>query len=381
MRKFDRWIFNSFEISPESLGLYRILFALFVLFIMSPGHSAYTQFALLSTLPGEFFDPPPGPMMLFNGFPGEIFFHGLVLVLNISLVALLVGYRTFWSSIATGILLLIGFGFSYSLGKINHNLLVIILPLILMWSNWGAAYSIDAINNSGNDRKVETWPLSLLLLFLGFMMFTAGFPKLLGGWLDPETMATRGHLFRQYYVSGRTDLMAGYFLAFDVPWFWVMLDYFTVCFEIGFLFAIIHPVTTRLFLVLAVIFHSGTLLMLNIDFAGNILIYGSFVDWKGFMNKIKRYIPIYNLKPLMELKYFPILIPFLGGIVYFLGSPFGLFNDTMTFASDLRPQEVLVVFGALMGTLLYYSLKVFSILRRKKSIKVLSQSNGFFNSV
>ncbi|MEX2641448.1 MAG: HTTM domain-containing protein [Balneolales bacterium] len=368
MKKFDHWIFCSFQVSAESLGLYRILFASLILLVVTPGHSVYAQFTLLSGFPAGFFDPPPGPMMLFGGIPGETFFRGLILMLNISLVSLLLGYKTFWASLATGLLFLTGFGFSFSLGKVNHNLLLLILPLIMMWSNWGASYSLDALRTPGKRPTAESWPLTLLILCIGFMMFTAGLPKILGGWLDPDSLATRGHLFRQFFVNGRTDLLSGWLVSVDEQWFWIMLDYVTVIFETGFLIAILHPVTARIFLALAVLFHAGTLVMMNISFTNNIIVYGAFVNWHGLLSRlgfaaVSR--PGADFR-LLNIQALPVIFT-AGTIITLWGSPLEFLNRTVTFSSDLMFLEVVIVLSALAGVVIYYASKLVYLLRKKRA--------------
>jgi hypothetical protein len=56
-------------------------------------------------------------------------------------------------SIATGLLILTGNGFAYSMGKINHDLLLAAIPLVMAFSNWGSAWSLDAV--TGKTRKPE----------------------------------------------------------------------------------------------------------------------------------------------------------------------------------------------------------------------------------
>ncbi|MEX0780787.1 MAG: HTTM domain-containing protein [Balneolales bacterium] len=374
MNKFDQWIFNSFQVTPESLGIYRILFALFTILVISPGHSVYTQFDLLSNFPDSFFDPAPGPMMLFSGIPPEAFFNCLLLALNISLIALLVGYRTFWASLSTGVLLLVGLGFSYSLGKVNHTLPYSVLPIILMWSNWGAGYSWDAYYNLDKQPKVESWPLTLLILIVGFMFFTAGFPKILGDWLSFDTLATRGHLFNQYFVSGRMDLMAGWFITLEARWFWLMLDYLTIIFEVGFLIAILHPVSARIFLVIAVFFHAGTMLMLNIAFANNIIVYGAFVNWKNMLPAMKfNFNGWYQNWTFLNIPaiYYIIIA---GSILYLWGAPLNFLNQSSGLTSDLMLSEVLTVAIALAGVIITYSIKLFITLLRSNTRERLTET-------
>lgn len=348
MDRFDRWIFDSFQVTPEGLGLYRIGYALFTLLVVAPGHGAYTRFADIATFPDAFFLPPPGPMMLAPDFPGPVFFHGVVLLLNLCLVALLLGYRTRLASVLTTVLFLIGFGFSYSFGKINHTMLFVLVPLVMAGSNWGAAYSVDALRRRGPAPEVASWPITLLALLLGFGMFTAGFTKLIGGWLDPSTHATQGHFIKQFFTRGRQDFLAPVFTEITHPVFWEILDWATVLFEMGFLVAILHPRTTRLFAALAVCFHNSTVLMLNISFAVNLPVYAAFLDWSRW--RLSAAFPPKMLA--QRIVTVPVL---LAGTAFFfwIGSPLLWLDRLFPFRSDLTAVEVLAQFTALALVLVF----------------------------
>lgn len=229
---FNDWIFDSFTVTPEGLGYLRIFTSLFLLFFLIPGQGL-EHFQYLSSLPGDFFVPPPGPMMFFDGFPGIAFFQTVHSITVISALMMLVGYRTKWASIVLGLSVLILQGFIFSIGKIDHEILIALVPIILSFSNWGAAFSLDSIRK-GAEKTVESWPLTMLALFVGFMMFTAGFPKILGGWLDFQTQAAQSHLLNQFYVRERQDLLAEMAVHWSNPVLWELLDWATILFEIGF---------------------------------------------------------------------------------------------------------------------------------------------------
>ncbi|MEX2455841.1 MAG: hypothetical protein WD381_00940 [Balneolaceae bacterium] len=282
--KFENWIFNSYSPTANGLALYRIFAALFFLIFLFPDVAFYST---LESLPDEFFTPPPGPMMLFDEFPPEIFLrfvHGLLMV---SWVGVLVGFKTKWSSILAGLSMLVLQGFMFSLGKINHEILLSVTPVVMAFSNWGASFSVDSISEK-KEVSVEGWPIVLLALFLGFMMFTAGFPKILGGWLDPSTQATRGHLFNQFFVRERQELLAIYAVRFDAAFVWELLDWATIIFEVGFLIAVWKAGWTRLFICCATIFHFSTMMTLNMPFLVNFLIYAAFVKWDSVFQYLKK---------------------------------------------------------------------------------------------
>lgn len=286
-KRLDSWIFDSFHVTSGGLALYRIFVSLTILFFLLPSPGFY---AYLANLPADFYAPPPGPMMLFDRFPPEAFLLTVHLLLVASLLAMLTGYKTKWSSLLTGLLMLSLKGFIFSIGKINHDLLLSVVPILFAFSGWGHRYSVDAVlkNNGLTESESNGWPLPLLALFIGFMMFTAGFPKILGGWLDPATQAAQGHFLNQVYQKGRTDLLAEAALHWNSALFWEFLDIATILFEVGFLIAIFHPRTTRLFICIAVLFHFSTLMLMNIAFLFNFVAYAAFLDWTRINTVLNR---------------------------------------------------------------------------------------------
>lgn len=352
--KFSYWIFNSYQPTKEGLGLYRIFSALFILFFLLPSVEMY-QF--LGSLPSEFYSPPPGPMLIFDGFPPEIVFYILHSVLIIALLCLLLGFKTPVASITTGMVLLVIKGLFYSVGKINHDLLVVALPMVMAFSQWGAAYSIDSLRDKSNkEPKVYGWPLVLLALMIGFMMFTAGFPKILGGWLYWDTQATFGHFFKQYFLNSRQDLLANYALQIDNRFLWEFLDYGTVIFEAGFLLAILTPRTTRLFVCFAVIFHFSIMMMLNIAFLPNFLAYAAFLDWSLIHRKIQQW---------FSGRYSPVMV--IGAFFIFISAVIlvGRQYNIPELHSDLTIQEFYLLLAALPIAVIYIMYQVRAIIRAR----------------
>lgn len=284
-KRFDNWIFNSFSVSVEGLALLRIFTSLFILLFLIPG-MGMGHFGFLASLPNDFYAPSPGPLRIFDGFPPLAIFQLVHTILVISLFAMLAGYYTKWASVLTGISILILQGFIYSIGKVNHEIVVPLVPIIMAFSNWGYAYSVDSMRKK-KIANPESWPLTLLALFVAFMMFTAGFPKILGGWLDPSTQATQGHLFNQFFIRERQALLAGWAVGFDNVIFWELLDWLTILFEIGFIVAIFKASWFRLFVGFAVVFHFSTMMTLNIAFLPNFLAYAVFLNWENIYSTIR----------------------------------------------------------------------------------------------
>lgn len=287
---FDRWIWNLVPPSRESLGIFRILFAGYFLLAGMPA------LVWLGDIPDTLYNAPLGPFQLFTGFPPGWFFHALSLALCLSITALALGYRTRLVSILTPLLMMIGFGFSYSLGKQNSTGLLLLVPLVLSASTWGEAYSLDSLRSARkgqadpepSDGFRSRWPLALLAFLLGMLMFTAAVPKFTSGWLDTGTQAVRGHFFVQYFADDQRDLLADTFVRFHSQVFWEALDWMTIVLEGGFLFAVLSRRVFRLFLAVAVLFHLGVLSMMNIGFSVNLIGYAAFVNWEPVLAPILR---------------------------------------------------------------------------------------------
>jgi hypothetical protein len=277
-------MFESYHPTAGGLGLFRIFTALFFLFFLMPVASYYSE---LSQFPADFYNPPPGPMMLLNGFPPAWFFFTVHVLLVGSWIGVLVGYKTRVMSLAASGFMLILLGFIYSIGKVNHQMLLVLLPGFMAFSGWGRAYSFDSMKHP-SKQNANGWPLVLLALFIGFMFFTAGFPKFLGGWLNGDTLATKGHLLNQYFVRGRTEMLSGFMVQFESPFFWGALDWATVLFEAGFLIAVLRAGWTRLFVGIAVLFHFSTMLTLNIGFLVNFPAYAAFLPWDKIELALKK---------------------------------------------------------------------------------------------
>jgi len=359
-QKFHNWIFNSYAPTSEGLALYRIFAALLFLFFLIPNFSYYEY---LGAFPDDFYTPPPGPMMLFDSFPSVLFLQTMHVLLIVSWIAVLLGFKTRWSSIFAGLSMLILQGFIFSIGKVNHEILLAVTPLLMAFSNWGASFSIDQKLGT-TTYKTEGWPLVLLALFIGFMMFTAGLPKILGGWLDPATQATKGHLLNQHFVRGRQELLSSYAVNLDINFIWVLLDWATVIFEIGFLIAVFKAGWTRLFVSFAVLFHFSTMLILNIAFLPNFLAYAAFIKW----DKVYVVVTEFFKNQSKEHTLNPVLLYTFSILFFFTGLKW--LSDSEIFMSIAEPNfhELILISLALLFVIGVAAKTVMLTIREKKSV-------------
>ncbi len=337
----NHWIFQAFPSTAENLAVCRILYAMFVLTMR-----ATNSYGFAASLPSFFFLPPPGPMQLVPGVPGASFFTLLHILIIVGAVLLLFGYQTRWVSILLTLLFLTGYGYVFSLGKINHNILPTLLPLVMAFSNWGSAYSLDARLHPSRVRNPETWPLAMMALMTGFAMFSAGLPKLLTGWLAFDSLAVQTHQIYFFVLGNRQELLAPFFMQLQAPVFWEMLDWATVVFEMGFLVAVFYPRAFRLFCGIAVLFHLAVVLMFNITFSNHLIVYALFVDWQRalpkslfrLLEKGSAFVARHKWATLC------IVLGLSAGIIQF-GSPRRLF-DALFPTGQIRASHLLLHFGS-----------------------------------
>lgn len=273
VKQLDAFIFERYQLPTEALGIYRIVYAVSQLFIYFP-----VKLTWLSGLPSYLYDPPIYSLGgLFTQFPSMPFLLVLQYLIPVLLVMLLFGFKTRWTSLALGLCLLVAYSFVYSLGKIDHNIIALLIPLIMAFSGWGSKYSMDEKSTS---EKSEGWPIALLVLLLSFAMFTAGFSKLIGGWLNPQTHAAQSIFYFTYFVDERRDLLAPLLIHVTNSTFWEVFDYMGVFFELAFIPAMFFPRVFRALIAFTVGFHLMNLLIMNITFTFNLIIYVMFIDWK-----------------------------------------------------------------------------------------------------
>ncbi|NJL84457.1 MAG: hypothetical protein HC890_18775 [Chloroflexaceae bacterium] len=188
----DRWLSAPAVNAAGRMGLYRILYSLFYLWLIS-----YLRFSELGLIPPIRWNPP----LLFLGFsppPGWIFTLAESL-LPAALILLLFGYRT---RLVTGAVLALGFGLAgmrASLLLKEHTLMLVTfyVPLFMLFSDWGSTYSLDEIlrqqrgqwtPSPQNSASHYIWPARGLMAVLAILFVSATVDKLLQGvWVsDPR---------------------------------------------------------------------------------------------------------------------------------------------------------------------------------------------------
>ncbi|MEZ4978328.1 MAG: HTTM domain-containing protein [Chitinophagales bacterium] len=279
---YRQWIFEAYPAKLEQLGLFRLFFISYTIFIV--GLPKYSD--KMADFPSGFFNPPPFFSLFFSQLAPSWYFQLSDILIFICAFFLLIGFKTRLAGILFSLIIIINNGFVFSTGKIDHSFLVWFCPLILSFSSWGASFSIDSLLTKENTTKPQNWTISFLSMCLGFGFFTSGLIKFVSSWLSLNDSMLRAFFLRNYYVQQKQAYFASFFENYNATWFWESGDWFTIVFEMGFLLVIFWPRAFRFFTLLALFFHGAVLLMFNIGFYNYLVFYLLF--WMPLfpMNKV-----------------------------------------------------------------------------------------------
>ncbi len=194
-------------------------------------------------------------------------FVALNIILIGALVYLLAGRCVRTATWLTTGGLLFGNAWAYSFGKIDHDILLVILPPFLLAAGWDG------------KRPARAWPMALFALTIAVAMFTAAFQKAMSGWLDPTVSAVFGHTLRNAIADHR-DSPVRHLAMQMLPYAaWKIADYSTLLFEAGFLVAIFRRTAFLAVCAVACLFHFGVAMLMQITFLTNVIAYAAFVEW------------------------------------------------------------------------------------------------------
>ncbi|MFT4186339.1 MAG: hypothetical protein QM613_03815 [Micrococcaceae bacterium] len=284
--KFRRWLNDPGGIGIYDIAIYRILFGIIILL-------QYSKYSVNAGIPSEMYHSFPGMLELFHSFPP---FWVLVLFQVIYLftaTSILFGFLTPMVSVLFGINMIIANGFTFALGKLDHGIIIAIVPMIMAFSGWGNAYSIDSrnfLNKRVNLHKTfHPWVIRWLALTISLWLFTADFAKATSGWLNPKNTATEGYFF-QYYLGGLTSgKIPDMFSHITFYPFWKFFDYSTVLVEglplLLFFFGWRYWKLAPSFLIF---FHIGINYTLSIFYEPAFVAYAAFVPWSRVLSKVNK---------------------------------------------------------------------------------------------
>ncbi len=260
---------ETFCLSNQTLAAYRIVYFFVALVISTPSSLTWAR-----DYPNWLRDPPPGLPALI-GVPSA----PVLVVIQWCAIAFaamgLVGYRMRIAAIGYPILMFIHHSIEFGFGKIDHDVLWLVVPLVLASSGWDDTYALDATRGRGASR--HDWALrngravSLLYTFVAVGFFTAGFAKL-AHWTDP-TFSMAADMVRYYRVV-QTDEPVLAEAALQLPSIlWEALDYGTIVVELAPLILLFAPRLVQRVVLPLILFHLGVLLTMGIDFGLFVVLY------------------------------------------------------------------------------------------------------------
>lgn len=265
----------------NSVCVYRIIAGLFLLCIN------FKSVSWIGYTPQAFFQPPVLSIAnLFQGFPPPGFFITMDILLIILSVFITAGIKTRISVFIYIIISLTVSNFQYSLGKIDHGVMLSALLFCMSFSGWGRDLAVvpDKIWKIDSVKK----SLSLLSVLLCFAFFSAGFEKALA-WInfDLNKNGSGSWFYIGYYVLERQRLLAPLFAHLPF-WIFKIMDFLAVPFELSPLFFLLTSQKAwRIWILIASAFHIGNTLILNINFIGLAIVYLAFMDYTALFSKIK----------------------------------------------------------------------------------------------
>ena len=271
MTRLTAWLDREYETDAESLAVARVFYALVLLTTGLP------RWLWVAELPPSFYQPPLGFASLFSAPPPAWVFYLLNATIIAATVCLLFGLYSQVASIAVAVGLFIGNSFGYAFGKINHDWLLILVPLAGAAAGWGHARGLDASRYRG--REVASWPISLVAIAIAFGMLYAGGMKALTGWLSIDHLAVKTVVIENALSNERANAFSA--SAVDTwPWgLWEAMDWGVVAFECVF---IVSALRRRWFLMAcatATAFHFANAVMMELQFAFNLSGYALVAHW------------------------------------------------------------------------------------------------------
>ncbi|WP_326981028.1 hypothetical protein VUJ46_12095 [Chryseobacterium sp. MYb264] len=315
IKKIKELPFSSYHPSYEFLAFYRIFFSLFLLWM------GVSDASWINNIPNSAMHPPISMLSFADTIPPVAFFFFTKYLMYGCLLFILIGLRPRLFAVLYMLTYIITSNYAYSFGKINHDFIYTLPILIMSFSPWNCSYSFFKEPKTENDILSKSWPVFLVSMIFSFGMFTAGFAKIKGGWLNPDLQYTQIFLYQYRYGIGWNALLSDYFVKITSKIFWEFLDYFTVIFETLFIIAFIRPKFFRIMLLLALFFHLNVLFMLNISFVYSIGLYSLFIPTALLSEKLKKTVKN-ALQKIFSLQYKNIAL----GIVMVLISVFIIFN-------------------------------------------------------
>ncbi len=298
-RAIDRWIARPERNAAGRLGLFRILYAGFMLMLALPPNAMPN----IANAPADLWQPVP-ILIWMQSPPSTEFLLMLDVMLVVSLIFLLIGFRVRMMTLLVLISATLLASAKYSFSKIDHSdtFLNTYIPMIMLFAPWGATYSLDAylryrrglsIPSVSDDSLRYSWPFPVVLWLLAIMFMVSGLLKAIppGQWLvDPELLRKFMKESNKIENPDQFRYMLG--MLPTLPLF--MLQLMAVIFETFYPLAVINTHWRKFYVSSTVFFHVGTRITLGIWFMLMLPVYAFFFDIQTLYD---RFFPKFILRP------------------------------------------------------------------------------------
>jgi hypothetical protein len=210
-----------------------------------------------------------------------------------ALLAAAAGALTPVSTKASAALFLFYQGLLRSFTHFNHDEMpAAYILFVLAFAPCGDAFSVDAMRGAGGERQNGSWvygyPILLARLLLAWSYFTSALIKLrVAGlaYFNPDNLpalAVSNSLDNMHDTHFRAGLWLPAYREYTPP-----LVALVVLWELLFPLAVWFPRARAVILAAGVLFHLGTLVIMNIFFPYHLAMYLVFVDWPWVVRKAR----------------------------------------------------------------------------------------------
>lgn len=284
---YTHWLVRDKVDAAGRIGLYRVYFTLFYLWRLSNFHLTELDDVVLH------YRRP----FLFAWVPDPPSFGMLECALVIAL-----GFQLFgtFSKVATLAVLVLGVWFDIcrmSLTGIGMAMFLVVfwVPVVMVFSEWGATYSVDNLLRRRTSQAVEPddpsghrfWPIRTVLICLSALYLSAGISKLQGNWLEHPDF------IRNFLLSKGvgSHLQNGAPLNPLAPWIASQpilthsMQYGAMIFETTFPLTIFSRTARGFFFRFLPMFHAMNTFLFGIPVVEILAVYGAFVDWHALSER------------------------------------------------------------------------------------------------
>jgi len=199
-------------------------------------------------------------------FPNRNFVYLIGTLWLVSIIAVIVNYRAVLCSFISIILFVLVQSWIYSFEKFDHGYVTLTFVLMLM----------PFLLEESNKKKVifSSWSLVLIQICIAMPYTLSGLEKLfISGmsWLNPGNIIT----YLKFHETSISKIIIQY------PVLCMLISLFTLLLQLSFILILFFPRYKWVWLIGGVLFHTGTLLVMEIGHPFNpwIVVYVCFVDW------------------------------------------------------------------------------------------------------